>query len=329
MATEKEDEDEIEIVEETEVEVEVDEDGEGEGKKPEKPAPKVEDARLRDDDDDDDEEDTTGREGETPEERAARRREERKRYKERKKQREAEREAELLRLRERDELNSRRIQQLEASFLKNEASAIDQRMFEAKRHYDVAEQMHAEAVAKGDGIMATRALQALDKAKAQLGQLKNAKDRISQLHQQQVRQPQRPQAPKADPIVAQKATAFVQKHNWVDPRTGGVDAKIANVIDEELTQSGFDPRTDDYWSELEKRLSERLPHRFPKKEAPGARKTPPVAGGLDRSSSGKTVFKLSKERKEAMMLSGDWDDPKRRNDMIREYMKYDKQNATR
>jgi hypothetical protein len=289
------------------------------------PKPVEEDERLRHDDDDEDE-DNSGNEQETPEQRAERRREERKRRKERQRRAEAEAKAEIQRLREANEFLGSKMQQFEALALRNEARAVDQRMFEAKQRYAYAEQAHAEAIARGDGIGASNALRARDSAAAEYREAQHVQTRLMAIGQEPAPQ-QRPQGP--DPRLVSKAKAFIEKHAWIDPSgTKDEDSAVARALDIKLQADGYDPRTDEYWDALEQKLKERLPHRF---KAAG-RASPPVSGGMDRAGSGKRPFYLSPERKKAIQDAGMWDDPAQRQKMIKRYADYDAQqktNATR
>lgn len=282
------------------------------------PEPKLEDERLRNDDDDDDD-DGSGHDQETPEQRAERRKEERRKRRERQRRAEAENKAEIQRLREANDFLAAKTQQLEAVTLRNEARAVDQRMFEAKARYEYAERAHAEAIARGDGIGASKALRERDFAAAEYREAEHIRGRMMAIGQEPVRQ-QRPAGP--HPGVVSKAKAFVEKHSWIDP-TGlkDEDSAVARALDMKLQADGYDPSTDEYWDKLEGVLKARLPHRF----KGGGRQSPPVAGGYDRATTGKRTFYLSPERKKAIQDAGMWDDPVQRQKMIKRYADYDAQ----
>lgn len=287
----------------------------------EPPPPAEEDERLRSDEDDD-EEDHSGNEQETPEQRAERRREERRKRKERQRRAEAEAKAEIQRLREANEFLGSKMQQFEALALRNEARAVDQRLFEARKRHEYAEQAHAEAVARGDGIGASNALRAINAAAADYNEAQAIRGRLMSIGQEPMPQP-RPQGP--DPTLVSKARAFIEKHAWIDPSgTKDEDSAVARALDIKLQADGYDPRTDEYWETLERKLKERLPHRFK-----SGRQSPPVTGGMDRAASGKRPFYLSPERKKAIIDAGMWDDPTQRQKMIKRYAEYDAQQKTK
>jgi len=308
----KPDEPEFEIIETT-----------GEAGQDNLPEPKEDDERLRQSDDDDDESESSASAEETPEQRAERRRNEKRQRRERQRQQEAKNKAEIQRLLEENQFLGSKMQQLEAVTFRNEARVIDQRMAEAKSHYDYAERAHAEAVARGDGIGASKALRALNEA----SHAYNAADQLRGRMQEVAQAPPPRQQPRGpDPRLVSKARAFIEKHPWIDP-TGQKDEEsaVAKAIDVRLQAEGFDPTTDEYWDTLEKRLQQRLPGKF--KSA--GRQSPPVSGGMDRAGSGKKQFFLSADRKKAMVDAGYWDDPAARNRMIKRYADHDALNKTK
>jgi len=284
------------------------------------PEPKEDDERLRQSDDDEDESESSASVEETVEQRAERRRNEKRQRRERQRQNEARNKAEIQRLLEENQYLGSKMQQLEAVTFRNEARVIDQRMAEAKARYDYAERAHAEAVARGDGIGASKALRALNEASHEY----NSADQLRGRMQEVVQAPPPRQQPKGpDPRLVSKARAFIEKHPWIDP-TGQKDEEsaVAKAIDVRLQAEGYDPTTDEYWDTLEKRLQQRLPGKF--KSA--GRQSPPVSGGMDRAGSGKKQFYLNPARKEAMIQAGKWDDPVERDRMIKKYAEYDAQN---
>lgn len=289
-----------------------------------KPEPRQEDERLRNDDDDEEDDNSSGSDGETPEQRSERRKEERRKRRERQRAAEAANKAELQRLREQNDFMASRMQQMEAFHLRNEAREIDSRISYARDTYNRAEQTLKQAIARGDGETVAQAMRVRDQASNEYHNAVAMQNRLQTIGHEPM-QPQRQQGP--DPRVVERAKAFVEKHSWIDPSgMADEDSAVARALDMKLQADGFDPSTDEYWNRLEKTLEKRLPHRFQK-----GRSGPPVAGGSDRAGSGKKTFYLSPERKKALMDSGDWDDPVRRNKMIKAFADYDakKSNAAR
>ena len=126
------------------------------------------------------------------------------------------------------------------------------------------------------------------------------------------------------------------------------DSRILSAIDNTMANEGWDPRSPTYWAELESRAKQYLGHRFKGQEttqerAAGGnggynptsqpqRPKSPVAGGgsnnFDGGGGGGTKYRLSAERVKAMKEAGIWEDPKRREGMIKRYQELDKQTAS-
>lgn len=154
----------------------------------------------------------------------------------------------------------------------------------------------------------------------------------------------RPAAPAPDPEVVRRAVAWAAKHAFADPQRGNrEEVEIVKAVDHNLHKEGWDPRSDDYWTELTSRIKRRLPHHFKKAENGGGRKVQddkggrPAAGGPRMAPSsqsgggsrplGKNEVRVSAERKAAMQAAGKWDDPVLRNRQLAAYAKYDREQA--
>ena len=86
-----------------------------------------------------------------------------------------------------------------------------------------------------------------------------------------------PPAPPPDP----KATAWAQRNNWF-----GADEPMtfsAFAIHKNLLEKGFDPRSDAYYQEIDRRVREEFPHKFASDE-PEVEVSPPSAKNGSRSS---------------------------------------------
>jgi len=151
---------------------------------------------------------------------------------------------------------------------------------------------------------------------------------------------QRSQAPQqVDPEVVGMAQKWATRNRWYDPNGGDQDSRVVLALDEQLSREGFDPRTPEYWEELDDRSAKYLPHRYQRKTPSrsgnsgynngadaGGRGSP--VGGSDREVRGRTSeggYHLSPERVAALKESGMWDDPDKRARMIKRYQEADKQ----
>lgn len=162
--------------------------------------------------------------------------------------------------------------------------------------------------------------------------------------------PQQRRGPAPDPEVVRRAQEWATKHKWADPRRGDPEeVQIIRAIDHNLHQEGWDPRSDDYWTELTSRVKRRLPQHF-KKPSPngdgngggrrvngdngnrrpaqgGPRMAPASQSGGGSRPLGKNEVRVTPERKAAMIAAGKWEDPQKRNRMLAEYARYDRENA--
>jgi len=275
------------------------------------------DAKNTDDDDDDD--------GDTDEERAAireRRRLEKKERKERQQKAIGRDKVELNFLRQRNDELERRMMALETNTQKMSMGDIDRQIQEAVNEADTAERIIAKAVEAGNGDDVAKALKFRDQAIAKANQLHMAK--------QQQQQGQQRQQPGIDKAVEHFASEFMESNKWYDPQGRDEDSAIVLAIDGKLAQEGYDPRTEEYWDELQTRIEKRLPEKFARQEKPARKPTggPAVGSGREHapSSTRKEIY-ISPERKAAMQEAGVWDDPVLRSRYIKRYAEYDKANA--
>lgn len=276
------------------------------------------DAKNTDDDDDDD--------GDDDEERAAireRRRLEKKERKERQQKAIGRDKVELNFLRQRNDELERRMMALETNTQKMSMGDIDRQIQEAVNEAETAERIIAKAVEAGNGEDVAKALKFRDQAIAKANQLSMAK-------QQQGQQQQQRQQPSIDKAVEHFASEFMESNKWYDPQGRDEDSAIVLAIDGKLAQEGYDPRTEEYWDELQARIEKRLPEKFARQEKPVRKPTggPAVGSGREHapSSTRKEIY-ISPERKAAMQEAGVWDDPVLRSRYIKRYAEYDKQNA--
>lgn len=269
-------------------------------------------AKNKDDDDDDGSDD----------ERSAireRRRVEKKERKERQQKAIGRDKVELNFLRQRNDELERRMVNLETNTHRASLGDIDRQINEAVYEAEQAERIIAKAVEAGNGEDVAKALKYRDQAIAKANQLHHSK-------QQQEQQGQR-QAPVLDKAIEHYAQEFMDANSWYDPQGRDEDSAIVLAIDAKLAQEGFDPRTEDYWDELQTRIERRMPEKF-EREKPAARKPaggPAVGSGREHApaSTRKEIY-ISPERKAAMIEAGVWDDPVLRQRYAKRYAEYDK-----
>jgi hypothetical protein len=128
----------------------------------------------------------------------------------------------------------------------------------------------------------------------------------------------------ANPRLVKLANQWMERNSWYDPNGGDEDSQIAKLIDNRLASEGWDPATEEYWDEFDKRLQARLPNRYTHDQDEQPRRKPRsfVTGSSRESSAARgsgNTFVLEPEQVRAMKEAGLWDDPATRNRMIKRY----------
>ena len=183
-----------------------------------------------------------------------------------------------------------------------------------------AKQKIKEATETGNGDMLTQAQEMWYEAKKQYESLEGLK-------RHSVQQPQHQTIQAPDPMVARYAGDWMSDNPWYDPNGRDSDSKIALTIDQTMAEEGWNPKTQEYWEELDNRLAKYLPHRYigevEKSVSPSTRRPRNIVTSSGResasSSGGKNTFTLTPDQVRAMKDAGMWDDPDKRAKMIRRY----------
>lgn len=229
---------------------------------------------------------------------------------------------------------AQRLQQLEARSGGQDLTLITDRITNANRLVQQADQVIADAIAKQDGKRAAEALKVRDDARDQVTQLSQLKVQVEHRAREAPRQEQ--QAAGLPPAIAERVRAFQGKHPWYDAAGRDVDSGVIQRLDQAVADEGYDPAGQDYWDELERRAAKYLPHRFGDGQQRAAgngqqqrRSGPPMHGGGDAPASinGKKMVYINPARRKAMEEAGAWDDPIKRQKMLKAYERYDREHA--
>ena len=142
-------------------------------------------------------------------------------------------------------------------------------------------------------------------------------------------------APGPDPEIASFAQDWVSRNTWYDPDGKDEASKIVLAIDQTLVESGYNPKTEAYWRELDKRVAKRLPDikgggnydDSQDDDRRGQRRGPLIGSSRDHApqSSRREVY-ISPERKQAMIDAGVWEDAVLRQRYLKQYAKWDREN---
>jgi hypothetical protein len=175
----------------------------------------------------------------------------------------------------------------------------------------------SEATRTGNGELLTSAQEMWFEARRQAEALANLKKRAVA--------PQNPRTIQApDPQLQRHANNWMANNQWYDPSGKDPDSRRALNEDAILAEEGYDPKTAEYWEELDRRLQRVVPHRYTEdaNERPRSRPRGAVtsSGREFASNNGRgNSFTLSPDQVRAMKDAGMWDDAEKRAKMIRRY----------
>ena len=141
--------------------------------------------------------------------------------------------------------------------VKSDLEAAQIKLKEAIANNDIDEQVKAQTMLAGLSMDSTR-LDAMKKIREQVDQ---------QAVEEQTRQPVMQQTPAATPAPDPKADAWAAKNTWFG--TDNAMTYSAFDIHKKLVEEeGFDPTSDEYYSEVDKRIRLEFPHKFDNVEQP-------------------------------------------------------------
>jgi hypothetical protein len=182
-----------------------------------------------------------------------------------------------------------------------------------------AKQKMAQAIADGNGELHASAQEMWFESRRQFEALDAVKRKATAQPRQRTIQ-----AP--DPQLQRHASNWMENNQWYDPNGKDPDSKVALTIDQAMAEEGWNPKTPQYWEELDNRLQKYLPHRYTgdANERPTQKRPRNFVTGSGRESAsssaiGKNQFALTREQVSAMKDAGMWDDPDKRAKMIRRY----------
>lgn len=253
------------------------------------------------------------------------RREERKLKKELAKQRELSAKHKISALERRNEELARRLAAVESAATSFQFAQVDKAIEDEATRVEFAKMKLLQASQSGNAEEQVEYLEMLQESKTRLAQIQAYK-------KQQLENAKRPKQNVPNPVsneVQKNAQQWLQKNKWYDPQARDTDSRIAKVIDQDMASEGWDPADPEYWEELDNRLSARLPHRYAAKTGTTTRRVSPTASSRTANPSGtpNSGFRLSPDRVRAIKEAGAWDDPTKRNKMIKAYAQFDKQNG--
>jgi len=220
-------------------------------------------------------------------------------------------------LQEKQELQTRLSTQ-EQSFVDTQKTTTDLSEKQLNDKVALAKAAYLDAYNSGDGEKTLQTLEVLQQSQLDLDSLSKQKAALdnytkakeAQLQQEQAQQTQQAAAPaehRPDP----RAEDWATENEWF-----GKDSILtasALAIDAELKQTGYDPNEEDFYTEIDRRLREEFPHKFPTAEGSEedrSQQTTPAAqvvAGASRSPA--TSSKKIKLSQEDVRLANKWNVP--------------------
>ena len=184
-----------------------------------------------------------------------------------------------------------RVKALDTGYLSEYGSRLESQTEGAKRIYK-------EAYEAGDTDKMLEAQQALSNIAVQQQQYNTAKARAEQQAKMPVQQaaPVQQQQPQqqAAPVPDEKAVAWKDKNKWFG--RDKIMTTAAYTIHQELVEEqGFDPNSDEYYSEVNRRMRGEFPHKFQSANKSG--------GGSQVASAGNSASRSTKSGRRSVKLS--------------------------
>jgi hypothetical protein len=233
-------------------------------------------------------------------------------------------------LKRQNEQMAERLSVLERRTAGSDLARLDKAIEDGNLRLQYAKMKVKEATEMADGAATVEAQEAWYEARRQVEALEALKKKAV------ATEPTGNSVPRApDPLLKRHASDWMARNDWYDPNGGDMDSKVATKIDEALVAEGWDPKTADYWAELDNRLTKYLPHRYNADNDNSSSTRRPrsvvTSSGRESSSSsrGGNEFRLNPERVKAIKEAGRWDNIAERNKMIRKYAEYDRMNANK
>ena len=186
-----------------------------------------------------------------------------------------------------------RMQALDTGYLSEYGTRLQSQTDAAKRAYK-------EAYEAGDTDRMLEAQQALSNIAVETQRYNTAKARAEQQAKVQVQRQEQPvqqqpvQQQQPQPQPDPRAQSWAEKNDWFGQdkvMTASAFAIHQQLVEEE----GFDPQTDEYYTEVDKRIRSEFPHKFQTAKKSG--------GGSQVASAGNSASRSTKQGRRSVKLS--------------------------
>ena len=189
-----------------------------------------------------------------------------------------------------------RVQSLDTGYLNEYGNRLESQSLSAK-------QMYKEAHESGDADKMLEAQELISKIAVEKQRYESAKSKAAQQAKMQAeRVQQQPQAqPQAQPQQTQqqpqpdpRAQSWAEKNEWFGQDRVMTTAAFA-IHQQLIEEEGFDPQSDEYYTEIDSRIRSEFPHKFET-----ARKS---GGGSQVASAGNSASRSTKQGRRSVKLS--------------------------
>ena len=189
-----------------------------------------------------------------------------------------------------------RVKSLDSGYLNEYGNRLESQTLAAK-------QMYKEAHESGDADKMLEAQELISRIAVEKQRYESAKAKADQQAKLQVQRQQEPQQQQAQPQAQQqpqqaqpdpKAQAWAEQNKWFGEDR--VMTMAAFAINQQLIEEeGFDPQSDEYYTEIDSRIRREFPHKFetPKKSG----------GGSQVASAGNSASRSTKQGRRSVKLS--------------------------
>ena len=182
-----------------------------------------------------------------------------------------------------------RVQALDTGYLSEYGTRLESQT-------DAAKRLYKEAYEAGDSDKMLEAQQLISTIAVEQQRYNTAKARAEQQAKVPVQQPEKQQQPAAapQPTPDPRAQEWAEKNTWFgDDR---VMTSAAFAIHQQLVEEeGFDPKSDEYYTEVDSRMRKEFPHKFQATKKSGGAQVAAAAASASRSTAktGRRSVKLS------------------------------------
>ena len=176
----------------------------------------------------------------------------------------------------------RKLSDLDKGYINEYGSRIESQSAAAKR-------MLQEAYDNGDMEKMAQAQEIISGLTIEKERLRIQKHRSErQVAEEQARAAQpRQQAPQQPRQLDRKLTSWMEKNPWFGDNGDRIMTVSAKVIHEDIVSNeGFDPNSDEYYQEIDRRMRREFPHKFQEKRQ-NAQAVTPASNGRSATKSGR------------------------------------------